>query len=95
MRRSRERSHVRTGSATVDGTNRKLTKPSRSRQLLERATFCKRLAVGAADPGFAGTLQALADEYEGEAARVETQMATRVTSRDRAKARSAYPELTG
>jgi hypothetical protein len=79
----------------VDGTNRKLMKPSRSRQLLERATFCKRLAVGAADPSFAATLQTLADEYEGEAARVETQTATRAVSRGSAEAGGAYPDLTG
>ena len=62
-------------------TNRKLIKLSRSKQLHERASFCKRLALGAADPKFAAKLQALADEYEGEAA-AETQMeapATRAT----------------
>lgn len=50
-------------------TNRNLIKQSRSQQLYERAVFCKRLAIGAADANFAATLQALADEYEGEAAR--------------------------
>lgn len=54
-------------------TNRKLIKPSRSQQLYERAVFCKRLAIGAADANFAATLQALADEYEGEAAQAASQ----------------------
>lgn len=76
-------------------TNRKLIKPSRYKQLHERATFCKRLALGAADPKFAATLQALADEYEGEAARVETQMETSTRARELAEARNAYPKLTG
>ena len=49
-------------------TKRKLIKQSRSRQLYERAFFFKRLAIGAADPIFAAKLQALVDEYEGEAA---------------------------
>ena len=79
----------------MDGTNRKLLKASRSKQLLERATYCKRLAVGAADPSFAAKLQTLADEYEGEAARVETQMAPRAVPRVRAEAGGAYPDLTG
>jgi hypothetical protein len=79
----------------VGRTNRKLIKPSRYKQLHERATFCKRLALGAADPKFAATLQALADEYEGEAARVETQMETSTRARELAEARNAYPKLTG
>lgn len=52
----------------MDQTKRKLVKRSRSQQLYERAFFFKRLAVGAADPTFAAKLQALVDEYEGEAA---------------------------
>lgn len=76
-------------------TNRKLIKPSRYKQLHERATFCKRLALGADDPKFAATLQALADEYEGEAARAEPQMETPATARDLVEARNAYPKLTG
>lgn len=76
-------------------TNRKLIKPSRSKLLHERATFCKRLAVGAADPKFAATLQSLADEYEGEAARAETQMETHATPRELAQAGSICLELTG
>jgi hypothetical protein len=79
----------------VGRTNRKLIKPSRSKQLHERATFCKRLALGAADPKFAAMLQALVDEYEGEAARAETQMETPATARELAEARNAYAELTG
>ena len=76
-------------------TNRKLIKLSRSKQLRERATFCKRLALGAADPKFAAMLQALADGYEGEAARAETQMETPATARELAEGRNAYAELTG
>ena len=77
-------------------TNRKMIKPVRSRQLLERANYCKRLAVGAADPKFAAMLQALADEYEVEASRTEAQMETLATLREPAEAtRNAYPELTG
>jgi hypothetical protein len=79
----------------VGRTNRKLIKPSRSKLLHERAIFCKRLAVGAADPKFAATLQALADEYEGEAARSETQIETHSTPRELARANSTCPELTG
>ena len=55
----------------MSGANRKLIKHTGSKQLHERAAFFKRLAVGAADPEFAAKLQALVDEYEGEAARVE------------------------
>lgn len=62
-------------------TNRKLIKLSRSKQLQERANYCRRLADGAADPKFTATLQALADEYEGKAARVEAQMETAATLR--------------
>lgn len=76
-------------------TNRKLIKQSRSKQLYERAVFCKRLAVGAADPKFAATLQALADEYESEAARAATQMETPGTPQEPAVARLACPELAG
>ncbi len=54
--------------------NCELTKPYGSKQLHERATFFKRLAVGAADPTFAAKLQALVDEYEGEAARMEREV---------------------
>jgi hypothetical protein len=79
----------------VGRTNRKLIKPSRSRQLQERANSCKRLAIGAVDPKFAAKLQALADEYEAEAARVEAQMEIPATLREPAEVRNAYPELTG
>lgn len=44
-------------------------KQRKSRQLQERAVFFRRLAIGAADPKFATKLQALVDEYEGQAAR--------------------------
>jgi len=40
--------------------------------LHDRAIFFKRLVVDAANPKFAAKLQALVDEYEGEAARIET-----------------------
>ena len=40
-------------------------------------------------------LQALADGYEGEAARAETQMETPATARELAEGRNAYAELTG
>jgi hypothetical protein len=53
----------------VARTKRKMIKQSRSKQLYERAVFCKRLAAGAGDPTFAATLHAMADEYEGEAVR--------------------------
>jgi hypothetical protein len=43
----------------VDQSNCQLLWPDESRQLLERATLLKRLAVGAADPDFATKLQAL------------------------------------
>ena len=76
-------------------TNRKLIKPCRSKQLHERANYCRHLAVGAADPKFTATLQALADEYEVEAARVEAQMETPATPREPAEVRNAHPELTG
>ena len=56
----------------MGGTNGKLNKHAESKQLYERATFFKRLALGAADEKFAAKLQALVDEYEGEAARVAT-----------------------
>ena len=52
--------------------NCRLIKHAGSKQSYERATFFKRLAVGADDPKFAAKLQALVDEYESEAARVET-----------------------
>ena len=52
--------------------NCKLIRHIGSKQLYERATFFKRLAVGAADAKFAAKLQALIDEYEAKAARVET-----------------------
>ena len=68
-------------------SNCKLIKPSGSRQLHDRAIFFKRLAVGAADPKFAAKLQALVDEYEGEAARVEAPVETPATP--------SSPELTG
>ena len=74
--------------------NRKLTKPSRSRQLEERANSCKRLAIGAADPKFAAKLQKLADEYEAEAARVKAQVEMLPTLRELAKPRIAHPAFS-
>jgi hypothetical protein len=47
--------------------------PSRATQLQERANYCRRLAVGAADRKFAATLLALAAEYEVEVTRIEAQ----------------------
>jgi len=65
----------RTGSTTVGRPNCELMKtPYGSKQLHERAAFFKRLAVGAADPTFAAKLEALVDEYEGEAARMEREV---------------------
>ena len=61
-------------------TNCRLNKPSGSKQLHERAKFFKRLAIGAADPIFSAKLQALIDEYEGEAARGETSATPAVQS---------------
>lgn len=49
----------------------KLAKFPRIQQLRARAAFCKLLAAGAGDPGFATTLHTLAEEYETEAARAE------------------------
>ncbi|MFG3595660.1 hypothetical protein [Bradyrhizobium sp. RDI18] len=54
-------------------TKRKLIKLSRAKLLHERAVFCRCLAIGAADPGFAEKLQILADEYEAEAAQAALQ----------------------
>ncbi|XIA66740.1 hypothetical protein ACFIOY_12920 [Bradyrhizobium sp. TZ2] len=70
-------------------TKRKLIKQSRSKQLYERAFFCKQLAIGAADPAFAAKLQALADEYEGEAARAASPMDAPGMPREPDAARSA------
>jgi hypothetical protein len=67
---------VDNGSATVEGANCKSIKHAEIKQLRERATFFKRLAVGAADARFSAKLQALVDEYEGEAARVEISVET-------------------
>lgn len=39
------------------------------KQLYERASYFKRLAIGAADPKFSAKLQPLVDEYESKAAR--------------------------
>ena len=64
------------GSVTVEGANCKSIKHAEIKQLRERATFFKRLATGAADPRFSAKLQALVDEYEGEAARVEISVET-------------------
>ncbi|WP_156795876.1 hypothetical protein [Bradyrhizobium icense] len=50
-----------------------MIKLSRAELLHERAAFCKRLAIGAGDPGFSEKLQALADEYEAEAAQAALQ----------------------
>ena len=60
----------------VEGANSRLIKHAEIRQLRERATFFKRLAVGAADPKFSAKLQNLVDEYEREAARVEISVET-------------------
>lgn len=53
----------------VGRTSTDSIKQKKSKQLYERAVFFRRLAIGAADPKFATKLQALVDEYEGEAAR--------------------------
>ena len=53
----------------VGRTNRKLIKPSRSKQLRTRAVFCKSLAVAVGNPRFAAMLRTLAAEYEDEAER--------------------------
>jgi hypothetical protein len=54
----------------VNEANCKLIKHAGSKQSYERATFFKRLAIGAADAKFAAKLQTLVDEYES-AARTE------------------------
>lgn len=61
------------GAGRVGRTKHKLIKLSRAELLHERAVFCKRLAIGAADPGFAEKLQILVDEYEAEAAQAALQ----------------------
>jgi hypothetical protein len=76
----------------VARTKRGLIKQSRSKQLYERAVFCKRLAAGAGDPTFAATLQAMADEYEGEAARAAKETEASGMPRGLEEAGSAYPE---
>ena len=76
-------------------TKRKLIKQSRSKQLYERAFFCKRLAIGAADPTFAAKLQVLADEYEDEAAREASPMEAPGMPREHEAARSAPARHTG
>ena len=58
----------------MDRTNDKSLQQHRSKQLYERASFFKRLAIGAADPKFSAKLQALVDEYESEAARAELEI---------------------
>ncbi|KRR08115.1 hypothetical protein CQ12_14830 [Bradyrhizobium jicamae] len=58
----------------VDRTNDKSLQQHRSKQLYERASFFKRLAIGAADPKFSAKLQALVDEYESEAARAKLEI---------------------
>jgi hypothetical protein len=78
----------------VDRTKRKLIKQSRSRQLYERAFFFKRLAIGAADPTFSAKLQALVDEYEGEAAAASLIEAPS-TPGEREQARYAPERRTG
>lgn len=45
-------------------TSRKLIKPSRVKQLHDRAGFFQRLVDGAGDRKFAAKLQGLIDEYE-------------------------------
>jgi hypothetical protein len=47
-----------------------------SRKLRERALNCHRLAVGAGDPQFTLTLNAIADEYEAKAAQVDANAAS-------------------
>ena len=53
---------------------RKLVELPRNQRLRARAAFCRLLAVGAGDPGFAKKLHALAEEYETEAARAESRV---------------------
>lgn len=60
----------------MSGANFELIKHTGSKLLQEGATFFKRLAAGGADPKFVAKLQALIDEYEGKAARMETQLET-------------------
>jgi hypothetical protein len=38
-----------------------------SDKLRDRALWCRRLAVGVANPKFAGTLKTIADDYESSA----------------------------
>lgn len=71
-------------------------KQRKSRQLQQRAVFFRRLAIGAADPKFATKLQALVDEYEGEAARALTDVDTHgVTPKPAETDRSRTERHTG
>jgi hypothetical protein len=61
------------GGGAMNDSNGILIEQHRSKQL-ERASFFKRLAIGAADPGFSAKLKPLVDEYEREAARAMSEM---------------------
>lgn len=73
-------------------TRRKSIKLSRTEQLHERAIFFRRLADGAGDLKFAMKLQALVDEYEGEAGRAASQMEAPGTPHEFEGASGTYPE---
>jgi hypothetical protein len=75
----------------VGRTNRKLIKPSRSKQLRTRAVFCKSLAVAVGNPRFAAMLRTLAAEYESEAERA-AQVETPDMPRRFEEIRSAFSE---
>jgi hypothetical protein len=71
----------------VNHTNDKSLKQLRSKQLYQRATFFKQLAIGAADPEFSAKLKPLVDEYESEAARALLEMAEPATPQEAAASR--------
>jgi hypothetical protein len=82
------------GSATVGRTNRKLM-PPRATQLQERANYCRRMAVGAADRKFAAMLLTLAAEYEMEVTRVQAQREVSTAPRKVKEIASAHATLSG
>jgi hypothetical protein len=50
-----------------------LVKIADSKKLRERASYFRRLAIGAGDPQFTGKLGALAEEYEAMAVEADAQ----------------------
>jgi hypothetical protein len=76
----------------VGRTKSKSIKPSRTEQLHERAVFVRRLADGAGNLKFATKLQALVDEYEGEARRAASQTEAPGTPQELEGASGTYPE---